>query len=355
MKLNTLVVAIAVVSLTTTAVSQAGTVTTDGQDLVLQTKGGFKISTDDKQYSFKLGGRLQYDYNRSEFNGNADEDQFDLRRARLFVSGDIQDWSYKTQFNIGGSKGGSAEDLYIRYNGFGKKAKVTIGRQKIPFGLEELTSSKDISMLERSAITERFAIGRADGVQVSGKEGDFTYAVSAFEEAGGVGNDDDFGIATRVTFAPIKTDNTVVHVGLAYKNVSAGMSAFGLELAGALGSLHAQAEYVDADEGTTDANGYYMQAGWIITGEQRAYKNGVFKRVKPQSNSGAVEVVLRYESGDGDYGDVELGTTDASAWGLGVNWYVNNNVKFGLNYTDGDDHDSSNDGDEFRARVQLVF
>ena len=130
MKVNFLYAAIAATSLAAAA-AQAGTVSSDGADLVLKTKGGLQLSTVDKEYSVKVGGRIQYDYNRAELNGEADEDQFEPRRARLFVSGNIQDWSYKSQFNV---DEGGAEDLYIRYNGWGKQAKVTVGRQKMPFG-----------------------------------------------------------------------------------------------------------------------------------------------------------------------------------------------------------------------------
>ncbi|MCB2487441.1 porin, partial [Listeria monocytogenes] len=42
----------------------AGTVTTDGADIVIKTKGGLEGATTDKEFSFKLGGRLQADYSR---------------------------------------------------------------------------------------------------------------------------------------------------------------------------------------------------------------------------------------------------------------------------------------------------
>lgn len=355
MKLQALTSLAAAVALAGSTVAQAGTVTSDGQDLVIKTKGGFKISTVDKQYSFKVGGRIQYDYNRAEENGVADEDDFGIRRARLYAAGDIQDWSYKAQFNIGQGNGGSPEDLYIRYNGFGKKAKITIGNQRMPFGLEAQTSSNDITMLERSAITEGYDIGREEGIQLAGSKDDFTYAIAAFEVDGSSGSEDDFGVAARTTFTPVKTEDTVVHLGAAYQNVADDSSAVGLEFAVSTGSLHGQVEYIDAEWAGVDLDGYYVQVGYILTGEQRPYKGGKFKRVKPKGDCGAVELVVRYEDGDGNYGDIELGSTDASAWGIGVNWYLKNNVRLGMNYTDGEDNNGPDDGDEFRARVQLTF
>ncbi len=334
-------------------VAQAGTVTSDGPDLVLKTKGGLEVKTADGKNSFKLGGRIQYDYNQSELNSETDEDEFDVRRARLFTSGVIGNWAYKAQFNIGDGNGGTAEDLYIRYNGLGKGAVVTAGKQKMPFGLEELTSSKDISFLERSAITEAYAPGRQEGLQLSGVNGDFTYAVGGFEDD--ESGDDGFGFAARGTYAPINESGRVVHLGLAYKDMAEDIDAVGVEAAAVMGPFHAQAEYVSEDNQGDDLDGYYLQLGWVITGETRPYKKGVFKRVKPSDSAGAWEVILRYEDGDGDYGDVELGATDASSYGIGINWYANNYVRIGATYSEGDDNNDNDDGSEFRARIQLAF
>ena len=43
----------------------AGTVTTDGADIMIKTKGGLEVGTTDKAFSFKLGGRIQADYSLS--------------------------------------------------------------------------------------------------------------------------------------------------------------------------------------------------------------------------------------------------------------------------------------------------
>ena len=82
----------ATISLSMACASQAGTITTDGQDLKIKSKGGLPISTADGQYKIKIGGRIQYDYDRTEVNGEASKDAFDVRRARLAVSGKMQDW-----------------------------------------------------------------------------------------------------------------------------------------------------------------------------------------------------------------------------------------------------------------------
>lgn len=317
-------------------------------EVKVSTKGGLKVTSGD--YKFQFGGRIMYDYNRSELNGEVDEDDFDLRRGRVYAKGNIaKDWAFKTQFNTNGD---GVEDLYIRYTGWGKGANLTIGNQKMPFGLEELTSSKDISVLERSAITEQYAVGRAEGVQLHGKGGNQTYAIGVFTDDE---KDSETGFAARYTYAPVKTDTSVFHLGIAYKDIDEE-NALGLEAAAVAGPFHIQAEYVDGEDGDNDdLSGYYIQAGYILTGESRPYKDGKFKRVSPKGKAGAWEAVVRYEDGDGNHSDIELGRTDASAYTVGLNWYAHKNVRFGINYTDGEDNLSDDDGNEFRVRFQLTF
>ena len=177
--------------------AQAGTVTTSGKDLVIDTESGINVKTSDKSASFQLGGRLQWDYDATQSDDNGvDTTDFDVRRARLYAKGHFGDWAYKTQFNVAesdGADGGTVEDLYIRYLGFGSAANLTIGKQKEPFGLEQLTSSKDISALERSAMSERYTPGRSGGIQLSGKGDNWTYGIGYFE-ADGNGDDDRDGV-----------------------------------------------------------------------------------------------------------------------------------------------------------------
>lgn len=353
---------LAIVAVSTTA--HAGTVITDGPDIKISTKGGLKAETTDGSASFRVGGRIQWDYDSTEADDyGIDREDFDVRRARLYVQGHIGDWAYKAQFNVAesdGADGGTAEDLYIRYTGFGKLANITLGKFKEPFGLEELTSSKDNPTLERTALTELYAPGRSGGLQVHGKGSNWTYAAGLFEAGADSSNDfDNKAVTARGTFAPIKTDDMVVHVGAGFTTRDADDSddevdAFNLEAAISTGPFHAQAEFFDAEFGDEDADGYYLQAGWVITGESRPYKDGVFKRIKPSSPNGAWEVVLRVEEGDGNYSDVGLGTTDGEQVTLGANYYVNEYVRFGASYMEGED-DAGGEGEEFRLRAQLVF
>jgi len=165
--------------------AQAGQVRTDGQDIILSTKGGLKLQTEDKSAGFQIGGRLQWDYTQDESdtaaNGNETLEDFDARRARIFLRGHFNDFEMKGEFNLAesGTSGGSVTDLYLKYKGFGEMANVTVGKQRVPFGLEVLTSANDISALERSAITELYTLDRSAGFKLSGQgmEDRFSYGI----------------------------------------------------------------------------------------------------------------------------------------------------------------------------------
>ena len=354
MKLRLITAAIATALMSTA--TYADEKKSDDNEIQVKTKGGLEVKTADGKYSMKVGGRIQWDYNHSELNGVTDEDDFNIRRARIYASGVIDDWSYKAQFNIGNNNGGTPEDLYIQYNGWGKAAKLAVGKQRVVFGLEDWESSNDITALERSGITEQYGVQRQDSVRLHGEIADMTYySVSAFEDDAATGTDD-FGLAARVAYVPFMDDDMLIHLGLGYTDRGDRREAMGLEFAANFGSFHLQAEYFDEEQGNDDRDGYYVQAGYILTGETRPYKDGKFKRVKP-GKDGAWEIFARMEEGDGNHSDIELGRVDASAYTLGVNWYINNNVRLGMNYSSGDSNEpgSNDDGEEFRVRLQLTF
>ena len=96
-------------------------------------------------------------------------------------------------------------------------------------------------------------------------------------------------------------------------------------------------KYVDAHKNTCDLemDGFYVQAAYTFTGETRGYKagSGAFAAIKPKDEGGAWEVVARYEDAEVDIPGRSL-SADLERMVLGVNWYVNKNVKFMLNYVD---------------------
>ena len=97
-------------------------------------------------------------------------------------------------------------------------------------------------------------------------------------------------------------------------------------------------------------DGWYVEGGWTLTGEQRRYNNvnGAFDA--PAVNHpldvanhqyGAFELAARYSVTNLNYNEGILGAAtplggirggDQTIWTAGVNWYPNPDVKFGLQY-----------------------
>ncbi|MNJ19149.1 Porin O precursor [compost metagenome] len=227
-----------------TAQAFAGTVTTDGADIVVKTKGGLEVATTDKEFSFKLGGRVQADYSRFDGfytnNGNtADAGYF--RRAYLELGGVLYtDWAYAIAYDFSHNSGGDnrSEDGYfdeasLAYNGF-KPVSIKVGRFDPEFGLEKATSSKWVTAQERTAAYDLVDWTNSHnggmGLQASGNAGDSLYgSVGVF--AKDATNQDKDGDSTkqfnlRGVFAPMHEAGNVLHFGINYAQRDLSDTAF---------------------------------------------------------------------------------------------------------------------------------
>ena len=164
------------------------------------------------------------------------------------------------------------------------------------------------------------------------------------------------------------------------------VNSFGAELAVVYGPWSVQMEYVgmkldfDEEGGNTPAeqaafqdnpcfNSFYVEASYFITGEHRVYdhERGAFKRVNPKKNFredggwGAVQVATRYSYLDIDpesnFYTPRNGHGELHNWTMGVNWYLNPNVRIMANYIRAcpDRLDTANAADIFMMRFQWDF
>ena len=352
------------------ASDKGGVVRSDGEDVTLSTTGGgFKLKSSNGN-SFQLGGRLMWDYDNWDYDGDndviGDGSDSEWRRTRLTAKGTVKkDWSYGFTINITDEKDqADVNTAYIKYSGF-KPISLTVGKFKEPFGLERLTSSKWISTIERSMLWDLIDEGhgqpKTGGFMISGAHaemGNLNWALGVFDDDQ---KDDDGDInpafTGRIAVAPRLSDDSFMHLGLAFSErerdgksyggetdfgvhtlpsdealslENAGVdfsgddiSQWGLEGAFVTGPFSIQAEYVDLEiDGSTDGSknysdlegdGYYIQGAWTLTGEQRSYKtNGAyFDKIKPKGAMGAWELVARYEEINLEYdGYVENNTTN---------------------------------------------
>ncbi len=383
-----------------TAEALAGSVTSDGADLVIKTRGGLEINTVDGDYGVKIGGRIQLDYNTFDgvINEVVDETGSDLffRRGRVEIKGKAKDWGYVASYNLTGD--GSIDQLHASYNGWGGMAALTLGQQKESFGLDDTGSSKWTTGMERAMPASAFDTGNNIGVRLHGSTDLLGYSIGAFKQ----GTDDDnaleLGLTGRFVVRPIYSENAIVHLGVGYttrdgefdaidsrlgvrgdvNRIEAGyvgiagdeFEAFNVEVAGIFGPVHVMSEYFEgeisgaAGAPEIEANGYYVTAGWVITGEQRSYKTGegVFDKIKPENPGGAWELFARYDyldvSDTGLSTLVAIAAGDASTITAGVNWYATSNAKLALNYIHAETDEiigEDDSGDAIALRMQYLF
>ena len=336
--------------------ASAGTVTSKGKDLELDTTGGFKIRTTDDEFSFNLGGRMQWDVDHYEGGFNANNDgrnvtSQNLRRARLEMKGVVySDWKWKISYNF--TDDPSIDQIAFGYAGI-KGHYFQIGQDKEPIGLEELGSSKWITATERSMFWDTTkADANHAGLLYTGYEGPFTWAAGIFDGSFDSNSGDDvFAKTARFTYSPIAEKGNVLHFGIAMSdrdvdgsaddeliNSSPGISSIGngdsvnafqiddnldydgeriraLEFLYIGGPLSVQAEHFQRDldvrtPGASDqeTTGYYVTVAYTLTGESRGYKTkaAVPDKIKPSRADGAWEIFARYDHIEADCGSVAV-------------------------------------------------
>ena len=142
-----------------------------------------------------------------------------------------------------------------------------------------------------------------------------------------------------------------------------GVDILNFEIATVQGPFWAAAEYVTADTdapavGDPTFDSYYVQAGYFLTGEHKAFKtsSGAWNRLKPKSNwgdgGGAWEIAGRFSTIDLNDGAIQGGEQDDFT--LALNWYLNPTTRLMLNYVHAD-VDGSGEADFFLARWSLDF
>jgi phosphate-selective porin OprO/OprP len=367
-------------------------------------KEGLRFETPDKEFTAKLGGRIMVDGTWvSEDDGiKADvgnqKDGVEFRRARLYLAGRMYgNVEYKIEFDFAD---GDADftDVYIALPDF-PLGHLKLGHFKEPFGLEELTSSKYITFLER--VLSSADPARNTGVMLYDSLHDerMTWAAGIFritDSFGEVEDDGGYSGTGRVTGLPVYEDNgaSLIHLGAAYSyrgpdnnllrlrsrpeahqvdyfmntgfmpTDNAGI--LGLESAWVCGPLSVQGEYfyIDVDRtsglSSVDFDGYYGQVSYFLTGEHRKYKksSGTFDRVKPKENygdeggTGAWEVAARFSNIDLNDGDVAGGRVRNTTAGL--NWYLNPNTRMMWNYIHSEKENVGN-ADILLMRAQIDF
>ncbi|MDY6844351.1 MAG: porin, partial [Thermodesulfobacteriota bacterium] len=130
---------------------------------------------------------------------------------------------------------------------------------------------------------------------------------------------------------------------------------YGAELVWIRGPFSLKGEWMridlnDLENGSQRGNfhikGGYVSCSYFITGEQQPFTKGVYKGITPkhklspkEGNWGAIQLIARYEMLDLDnhfltdgYANAAQYTDQVDGFTLGVNWWLNANVRVMVNY-----------------------
>ncbi|MGI9276228.1 MAG: OprO/OprP family phosphate-selective porin [Endozoicomonas sp.] len=384
--------------------ASAGVVKTKGEDIVLSTKnGGLQLKTESGDFSFKVKGKLQWDYATYDklFTNVVDPDDAYkngrkgyIRRAEIGFSGKAYEtWKYGLKLKSS-SDTIKLDDAKITYTGL-KPVDVTVGRWSRDYGLENTTSSSWIMGIERPMMYDLLNgdEGNDYGIEFSTGGDNYTAMLGIHNDGQKTDakNSNEERLASYVfrgTFAPVMEDDMLVHLGFNYYNRNPDANSdvelstnFGvkkaekekgvisavkedseylLEAAAQFQSLQLQAEYavreLKSEDSTQDTKitGYYGQVSYMLDGGKRSYKGGAFSKPK----GGQWEVFARFSKMELDVdGAVEKGKVDG--YTLGVNYFPTKNIRTSLNYVNVEDNSvlahQDDKGTAVVGRLQYVF
>ena len=236
--------------------------------------------------------------------------QFDIARLRVTLSGGVyKPWlRYSFQFEAGRTSGeGSSKikDALVEFRPVGRNYRISAGQFKVPFGLQQLTSSGRLQFADRAITDSKFNPSRDMGAMVSGTAANrkLGYDVGLFNGSGESvrQNNRSHLWAARVAFAPLgpyalsesavdAPEKGVVHFGLGVRggkqirgrttaaivDEADNQTAWNLEFAYKRPRIYTTAEYFRAtDEQANPTSrpdlhsaGFHLQGGYMLVPER---------------------------------------------------------------------------------------
>lgn len=260
------------------------------------------VKSADGTREYNLRGRLMMDYSA----GSDDNNSYSGTKLRAAWVGIDASFNNNVSFRLDADL--STDTVALRDARVDYKAKdwtMTLGYVRVPHTIDFMTVLSQTTFMERSALRFAFGFGRAMGglfatgsdnwgLTVGLFQGDYKFSSNSKEGfigsvRGSVGGDLGNGkwmLASSMRYRDRNDDGALTYKAKAITNQSMTMSRFDsqalkdnmytLESALTQGSFFATAEYVrldakDAVDVGTNANfsAGYIEAGYILTGEQR--------------------------------------------------------------------------------------
>ncbi|MBC8384478.1 MAG: hypothetical protein H8E57_03040 [Candidatus Cloacimonetes bacterium] len=365
--------------------------------------GSFKTRFDLRMY---LDAAF-YEENKTEI-GNG----FVVRRARFAVKSQLwKKWNAEFDIDVANNEV-EIKDMWMSYD-FLRNGFIKVGNFKPPFSMEELTSSRLLTFLER-AYLNCFTPGRRMGSAITLwgnfwhlSSGIFGQQISFWQDRkDNKHNSQSMNFASRIAFVPINNNKKILHFGGDFIRMKPDFKGeitefdsypeskvapiqfvdtdnidkvdnwqvLGLEGAAVYGPVSIQSEFMRANvkrlEDADDLRfqGFYSFLSIFLTGESRPYemKEGEFGQVIPNRKSGALEFALRYSHltlSDLNYehpvgAEVEgerIKGGKANNITIALNWYANPNVRLMTNYIIVDNSEFADGKGDFAGNDDFNF
>lgn len=327
-------------------------------------------------FTFNVRGRIFADAAWASDKDNAmDLSATELRAARLGIEGKAgARTGYKFEVDFAGDEV-ELKDAFLSYKA-GHGVTYQLGQFNPPTSMEELTSSRHTTFMERSSYTDAFGFARQIGVSATIGGDNYSVSAGAFRgSAGTSGEKEGETLAIRGHYGDKIGDGAwMLGASVRYRNLDEGAFRYrqrphqhlstlrfidtgnvtskdvlyGLEAAYVQGPFHATGEWafvsadnVAADGGNASFNGGFVEIGMFLTDEQRALKlgQGVWDRPKvnnpvDEGGFGAWQIAARFDRIDLSDKGVFGGEMDTYL--LGVNWYLNRYARMMLNLSRSD-------------------
>ncbi len=302
-------------------------------------EGKLLFKSDDGDFQWWFDSRIQIDGAWYFENKNTMSNGATLRRLTFALKTVLfRDWRAELDVDLGEAVSTKSQvelrDMWIRYTVPDCNLAFQVGYFKEPLGMERLNSSRLLTFLERSSVSNAIPLGRRLGFSTRywNELGQVTAAVMGHEAGTRIDKgqrDEGFSTNLRLSVAPINDHGSNLHLGVAgsYKipdavadlkpntiEVSARTETyvfnpkflhsgditdvnyfdrFGGEFMLIQGPFYVQAEYLATNikrwYGKSDVNfwGGYATASWMITGETRDYyiNEGEVGLIDPPKNS----------------------------------------------------------------------
>jgi phosphate-selective porin OprO/OprP len=291
--------------------------------------------------SLKLNGYVQVRYT----HWDTGSDGFRVRRARFGLEGDLlKNFNFKLQ--VDGTRRPILLDAAVEISSI-PYATVSFGQFKVPFSLDNLTSSSALDLVNRSQTVEELcpaqdigSTGRDIGVTVSGKLSILEYSLGVFNGSGinRVDTNDQKDIVGRLVFRLFNSLAIGVTHYIGDQRPSASVvhvnrDRTGVDVFFSKGPAFIKGEYIFARDDQAERAGWYVRGGYSFI-------------------QGKLQALINYDSYDRD---LDLAGNRIDVLTLGLNWFFSGKTKLQINYEHHRDEFAGTTDNVFLAQFQAYF